>query len=200
MQFSSRDVVHLCYDAANYFDIARVMVGEDRKENAILRKIYIHEYLSERTRPLWYISPTIEGTRWIVCNGQRMRVMENRRAAPRSSLRMQRCFWLIRDSPSRLRVTETQGIEFSLFLRSVVFSSAFIARVFPFVHTPEFHTPYLCGFNATMKCLSFCRIRGRYNQGKTTNKWTIWLLTTVLEFLKIVFSILSLSKALFVRN
>jgi len=103
MQFSSRDVVHLCYDAANYFDIARVMVGEDRRENAIPCKIYIHEYLSERTRPLWYISPTIESTRWIVCDGQRMRVMENRRATPRSSLRMQRCFWVTRDSSSTCR-------------------------------------------------------------------------------------------------
>lgn len=141
MQFSSRDVVHLRYDTANYFDIARVMVGEDRRENTITRKIYIHEYLSEKTRPLWYISPTIEGTRWIVCDGQRMRVMENRRAAPRSSHRMQRCFWVTRDSPSRLCVVETQGIEFPLFPRSVVSSSAFIARVFPFVHTPEFLTP-----------------------------------------------------------
>lgn len=149
---------------ANNFDIARVMIVKDRRENAISRKIYIHEYPSERTRPLWYISSTIEGTRWIVCDEQRMRIMENRRAGcteilPPSSNVVSK----LPEIPRLVCVSrklEESNFPLPPFLK-VSPSSALIARFFfPFIRTTKFLNS--CGpSNATSR-----KTRGRYKQGK----------------------------------
>jgi len=190
MQFSSRDVVHLCCDTTDYFDIARVTWSSKVEERylAISHKIYIHEY--SRTRPLWYISSTIEGIRWIMCDGQRMRIMENRRTS-----------WVHRDPPSKREcnvvselpeIPRLVGMSWKLekprtFFLEVSSSSTFVAHVFPFAHTPEFFNP--CGFNAMQR---LAKREEDATKEKCQIKMTDNRLSGFQQFSKTIFSILPL--------
>lgn len=118
---------------------------ERKGENPILRKIYIHEYSSERTRLFWYISSAIESTRWIVYREQRMRIIENRLTrltgltAPRSFLRTrtQRCFSELLEILHRVCVAETRKSSFPYSLETSIFERFRRSRFSP-SHTSEF--------------------------------------------------------------